>query len=55
MDAVTESKAIVVREEASLRRILAAQDIRDEDLRIQAAAILVMFSKQAYTRSYLPK
>jgi len=54
MDAVAESKA-AVRAEASLRRESAAQDIRDEDLRIQAAAILYMFSQQAYTRSYLPK
>jgi len=55
MDAVTESKATVVRAAASLRRISAAQDVREEDLRLQAAAILYMFSKQAYTRSYLPK
>jgi len=47
MDAVTESRANVVREKASMRRESAAQDIHDEDLRIQAAAILVMFSKQA--------
>jgi len=40
---------------ATLRRISAARDIREEDLRIQAAAILYMFSTQAYTRSYLPK
>jgi len=51
MDAITESNA--VREAARLRE--SAQDIRDEDLRIQAAAILYMFIKQAYTRSYLPK
>jgi len=54
MDAATETKAIV-RAAASLRHISVAQDIRDEDLRIQAAAILYMFSRQAYTRSYLPK
>jgi len=40
---------------AELRLKCAAQDIHDEDLRIQAAAILYMFSRQAYTRSYLPK
>jgi len=44
-----------VREMAELRLKCAAQDIREEDQRIQAAAILYMFSKQAYTRSYLPK
>jgi len=44
-----------VREMAELRLKCAAQDIHDEDLRIQAAAILYMFSRQAYTRSYLPK
>jgi len=54
MDVATETKAIV-RAATSLRRISAAQDIREEDLRIEAAAILHMFSKQAYTRSYLPK
>jgi len=40
---------------ATLRQISAAWDIREEDLRIQSAAILCMFSKQAHTRSYLPK
>ena len=40
---------------ATLRRISAARDIREEDLRIEVAAILHMFSTQAYTRSYLPK
>jgi len=29
--------------------------IRDEFEHIEAAAILYMFSRQAYTRSYLPK
>jgi len=43
-----------VRAAATRRRISAAKD-REEDLRIQSAAILHMFSKQAYTRSYLPK
>jgi len=44
-----------VRAMANLRLESAAKDIREEDLRIQAAAILYMFSRQAYTRSYLPK
>jgi len=44
-----------VREMAELRLKCAAQDIHDKDLCIQAAAILYMFSRQAYTRSYLPK
>ena len=54
MDVATETTDIV-RAAATLRRISAAKDIREEDLRIQAAAILHMFSRQAYTRSYLPK
>jgi len=45
----------IVRAAATLRRMSPALDIREEDLRIQSAAILHMFSKQAYTRSYLPK
>jgi len=44
-----------VSEMAKLRLKCAAQDIREEDQRIQVAVILYMFSKQAYTRSYLPK
>ena len=40
---------------ANIRLESAAKDIREEDLRIQSAAILYMFSRQAYTRSYLPK
>jgi len=40
---------------AMARLECAAKDIHEEDLRIQAAAILYMFSRQAYTRSYLPK
>ena len=39
----------------SIKKPATPQDIHDEDLRIQAAAILHMFSRQAYTRSYLPK
>ena len=54
MDVATETTDIV-RAAANLRRISAAQDIIAEDLRIEAAAILHMFSTQAYTRSYLPK
>jgi len=46
-----------VREAANLRQHYAAvaKDINDEYGRNQAAAILVMFSRQAYNRSYLPK
>ena len=40
---------------ADLRLKCAAKDIHEEDLRILAAAILHMFSTQAYTRSCLPK
>jgi len=52
---ITMPKPAVVRAMANIRLDSAAKDIREEDLRIQAAAILCMFSKQAYTRSYLPK
>jgi len=49
-----------VREAAHLRQHYAevaavAKDINDEYDRNQAAAILVMFSRQAYNHSYLPK
>ena len=49
------------REEANFKMqyekygISTPQMIRDEFEHIEAAAILYMFSRQAYTRSYLPK